>query len=814
MYNQGLVDGPGTSQYALSLSGVAPLPSGVAPLPSGLAPLPPTPGSSHGSPTVTDNIAEVKTVILNNPTTKGNLPSVEQVYNDDNQEVEFNLENMIEVNAKVLVDEGVELISLAGSAAGFGGDPDYEIASNIMYAVDNNIDIDTNKPNLFLVNDDRSGRLQWSTNTSFSPLRTQNALENDTSILDMFENIKIESSTSTVVNDQIDKVLTEYTGVASILATRDNTTATRTASKPNAPAQMGYIWGVGIVNWVRSNDPHDVDNVCYLCGEKMGQGNPTGIRTTDDWDYPEVEHKIPCTTAFTLFPSMDNLRWYYPYFTVDAGLTSRANAEYRAASVRGNDKSMLAWWVSFTPTSGNAGSTLTRDNAEKGTPFADNKSILSSDKFEYLRQLYISINRDRNTDINSPEYNNVKNLFKRFIKEKYGSSGGFNETVFNYSWNVICLWLMEFAGSHKTCNQRKSQYNLMTKTGRANARQRTYNGGIFRAPQPKKEIDLKFNVNNDSRINQTIISRHLLNIKSHYEICCGLYRNVSATDTLKGIRNEDRLNVYIRMHIWDNFRRIISYVTHIREEYFKTFSQSSNGIDKIERAIVVLNDKIVSIDQHKKKITDDKRVVMEQIKSRRVRQAHEAKIARELAALETELNDINTEITALDTKNNKLKADANIICGQAKEDKKAARAEMNNAKRALDEMVKKPNKKRRKRGGGGNYEDAVQRLRHAENELKYATSICNKACGLAGRSCDTVSGRPAAGLASSENPIRDRTGIRMQELIEGRGGTRRKRRRPKSKRTRRVRKSPRKSKRTRRARKSSRKKKTRRRSKK
>ena len=47
----------------------------------------------------------------------------------------------------------------------------------------------------------------------------------------MFDNIKIDESTSTNANVEIDKVLTEYTGVTSILATRDNTTSTNTAEK-------------------------------------------------------------------------------------------------------------------------------------------------------------------------------------------------------------------------------------------------------------------------------------------------------------------------------------------------------------------------------------------------------------------------------------------------------------------------------------------------------------------------------------------------------------------------------------------------------
>lgn len=809
--------------------------------PQGVAGLPPQPlqgssqGSYDGTPKDDGNILDetnetdiLKEVILDNPTTGILLPN-SQVYNNDDNDVaqcDVNLTDINQVNANAFVHEGREMISLRSDGLWRRPDEtDGDIAGTILAVADNNINIEEekNQPNKFLVNE--HGDILRSGGSNFSPGRYQFTNDTKNSVYDMFINIKIDESTSKSTNVEIDQVLTEHTGVTSILATRDNTTSTNTAEKPNAPAQMGYIWGSGIVDWVKRNDLDDDDNVCYLCGKKMEQRN--GDRGTDDWDYPEVEHKIPCTTAFTLFPSMDNLRWYYPYYSVVNGETSRADEDYRRRTPS-KDKSMLAWWLSFTPTTYKQ-DTVSRRNAKNGLEFND-KNQMSSNRFEYLRRLYISINKDRNTDINSPEYNNVKNLFKRFIKEKYGSSDGFNETVFNYSWNVICLWLMEFAGSHKTCNQRKSQYNLMTADGVIAAKTRKYNGGMHIGGSGKNSIDNAFNSNirlhgnkrNKYQITGGIIFNHLTSIKNHYVTCCELYQTVSSHNTLKSIHLGDKIEVYKRMHIWDNFRRIISYVKNIREAYFKAFSgSSSGGINKIEGAIDVVNKKIASIDQHKENLTAKKEMI--QAKSERLRQTQKGKIDTELAALDAELSDLKKELWALDTKKNKLIYDGTIICDKAKMDKKAAEAEKNHAKRALDEendnrdfddMGNNPKKKGRNGGGGGNYEDAVQRLRHAENELKYATSICNKACGLAGRSCDTVSGRPAAGLASSENPIRDRTGIRMQELIEGRGGTRRKRRQLKSKHTRRVRKTKRKSTRTRRLRKPSRKSKTRRRVKK
>lgn len=558
----------------------------------------------HETPNDLENISVeltqtdiLKEVILDNPITEI-LPINSQVYNndyDDDAQGDVNLTDINQVNANVFVHEGGEMISLALNS-NFGIPPDETdnvIAGTILAVADNNIDIEKkeNQPNKFLVNE--NGDILRSGGENFSPGRFEYTLETNNSVHDMFDNIKIDESTSTNANVEIDKVLTEYTGVTSILATRDNTTSTNTAEKPNAPAQMGYIWGTGIVNWVRSNDG-DRDNVCYLCGQKMEQGNHNADRGTDDWDYPEVEHKIPCTTAFTIFPSMDNLRWYYPYYTVKPGETSRASVGYRRTPV--NDKSMLAWWLSFTPTTYKP-SPLSRRNAESKQEFTGNQ--MSSDRFEYLRRLYISINRDQNHDITSHEYQNVKHLFRRFIQEKYGTSGvtSFNPTVFDYSWNVICLWLMEFAGSHKTCNQRKSQYNLMTAEGIREAKTRKYNGGRYIGGPKKKSIDDAFNrrisvKGQKQQITEGIIYNHLTSIKEHYVTCCTLYETVSSHNTLKRIHPGDKIEVYKRMHIWDNFRRIISYVKNIREEYFNNLSKSSNGrIDKINVAIGVVKEK-------------------------------------------------------------------------------------------------------------------------------------------------------------------------------------------------------------------------------
>ena len=755
----------------------------------------------HETPNDLENIVDeptqtdiLKEVILDNPITEI-LPINSQVYNndyDDDAQGDVDLTDINQVNANVFVHEGGEMISLALNS-GFGIPPDKTdnvIAGTILAVADNNIDIEQeeNQPNKFLVNN--NGELLRSGGENFSPGRLQYTLDTNNSVHDMFDNIKIDESTSTDANVEIDKVLTEHTGVTSILATRDNTTSTNTAEKPNAPAQMGYIWGSGIVEWVRSNDPNEPDNVCYLCGKTMEQGNRSPHRGTDDWDYPEVEHKIPCTTAFTIFPSMDNLRWYYPYYSVVNGETSRADEDYRRRTPS-KDKSMLAWWLSFTPTTykRNAES---RSKAGREQEFTGTNQM-SSDRFEYLRALYISINRDQNHDITSNVYQNVKNLFRRFIQEKYGTSGGtsFNRNVFDYSWNVICLWLMEFAGSHKTCNQRKSQYNLMTVEGVRAAKTRKYNGGMHIGGSGKNSIDDAFNSNihlhgnkrHKHQITGGIIFNHLTSIKNHYVTCCELYQTVSSHNTLKSINPGDKIEVYKRMHIWDNFRRIISYVKNIREAYFKAFSGSSSGrIYKINHAIGVVKEKIASIAEQYDVLYEKGNKIDSYIKSPRIRQVQNDEIARELAALNPELVDLNKELDDLFTKYRKLKSQDGKLTAELTDELPAVELQKtgSNSKQQLSPKTE------------------IMMLEAVGAYTTQPNSQLNS----------------QKHTASSRQKVLKRAIKRETRQNIGKGGTRRKRRQLKSKHTRRVRKTKRKSKRTRRLRKHSRKSKTRRRVKK
>ena len=298
---------------------------------------------------------------------------------------------------------------------------------------------------------------------------------------------------------------------------------------------------------------------------------------------------------------------------------------------------MLEWWTSFAPSKD-------RHNDRTDNP--------TTNIFRKVRILYISINKDHYTVIESEQFQNVKDLFKKYIEQTIGTNTRqFNDNVFNYSWNVICLWLMEFAGSHKTCNQRKSQYNLMTVPGRTAAISRTYNSKTSVIPERKREIDKNFtnNLRESAAINE--IERHLTAIYGHYQECCYKYRTVSSTL----LESE----VYQRMHIWDNFRRIIRYVNVIRDAYMNYLSgQGDNDWKKtkIIESIKIVEDKIMKVNTEKARINEE--LENHKSKSARIHGQFVSSANNQLADLEKEFI---TYKAKLDEYQEELKKDLNVL---------------------------------------------------------------------------------------------------------------------------------------------------------
>jgi len=424
----------------------------------------------------------------------------------------------------------------------------------------------------------QTAKPQQSANPDYSGDRTGCAL-NTPEIIKMFHTIDPKVSESTEANKQTkgtaEMVISEE-AAAQIAAKRDNTAANPQSKSPPAEAQMKYVWGKGIVDWVKGpikNNDIDRFNVCYLCGHKIlkernttSDGELKSIRGISDWDYPEVEHKIPCTTAFMLFPNMDNLRWYYPYYTPShnsrgISQTHRANPAYRCLEWT---KSMYELWMDYTPSTNFSGDRRDRTSVPNST------NITGSSRYFHLYKLYGAINGVSGENINDA-LNRVKDNFTAYIRSvssPHTQGMRINNTVVDYAWGVICLWLMELAGSHKACNQRKSQYNLMTSKGRTDAKKRTYDGSPV--------INSAFNTRLAKSDSQ--VPKHLCSIIQQYNNVCEEYLRVSAGTMFQGLDLDRQLELVKISHIWDNFRRMVLYIPD-----FSGSSSSSSSSSSLKR---------------------------------------------------------------------------------------------------------------------------------------------------------------------------------------------------------------------------------------
>ena len=406
--------------------------------------------------------------------------------------------------------------------------------------------------------------------------RTECAL-NTPEIIKMFHTIEPKLSESINTNAQINivtKMVISEDAAKRIKDKRDNTAANLQSKSPPAEAQMKYVWGKGIVDWVKGpikNNDIDRFNVCYLCGHKILEKRDTTseedlktARGPNAWDYPEVEHKIPCTTAFMLFPNMDNLRWYYPYYTPPRSSsgrtqTHRANLDHRDLPWT---KSMYELWMDYTPSTNFSGNRVPPSN-----------ETAPSSRYVHLYKLYGAINGVSGVSgekINDA-LNRVKNNFTAYIhsvSSDYTREMSINNTVVNYAWEVICLWLMELAGSHKACNQRKSQYNLMTSKGRSDAKKRTYVGS-------DDFINDAFDERNESLKKQ--VPKHLCSIIEQYNNVCSAYVSVSAGTMFKGLDPDRQLELVKISHIWDNFRRMVLYIHDFSDSSSSSSSDPNSG---------------------------------------------------------------------------------------------------------------------------------------------------------------------------------------------------------------------------------------------
>ena len=217
-------------------------------------------------------------------------------------------------------------------------------------------------------------------------------------------------------------------------------------------------------------------------------------------------------------------------------------------------------------------------NSKQSRTPPDTTNTTPESRYYHLLMLYAAINTltvNNESQTLTTRKANVKANFKAYIEtQKPRNSTNtlndavMNDAVMNYTWEVICLWLLEFAMSHKSCNQRKSQYNLMTFQGRNAAKNRTYTSG--NVIDGRKVTENAFN----ERLGQkSIVCSHLESIYNQYKAACNSYVfvssgtmfNVSDNDMSKSLKDA----VVRKSHIWDNLRRMVRYVSALKDEYDK-----------------------------------------------------------------------------------------------------------------------------------------------------------------------------------------------------------------------------------------------------
>jgi len=168
--------------------------------------------------------------------------------------------------------------------------------------------------------------------------------------------------------------------------------------------QMTDMWGKHVTNYAKSGDA-----TCYLCGKKI---YPFA-------SCPEMEHKLPVTTAYS---SMTHYR------RLDG---------YHGNHYKKDDKhvTMYDLWKVFVNDADNA-------------PALENLYKLINEQEKYDKEV-------------------VDILYRRIFNEFWSSTkySEFNvnthtEILYNFFYYFIKGWLLEFAYSHHTCNQSKSDFYI------------------------------------------------------------------------------------------------------------------------------------------------------------------------------------------------------------------------------------------------------------------------------------------------------------------------------------------------------------------
>ena len=209
--------------------------------------------------------------------------------------------------------------------------------------------------------------------------------------------LNMESNVS-ILNSKLKDIAKEVFNT--IMKPRKDCTSTSGTSGIKEQIQMQDMWGKELTKWAKK----DKETCCYLCGHKIV--NISG----KDGVVPEMEHKKPCTLAFTT-----------------GGLHYRALDLYKFDDKK---ETIYKQWKTFV-----------------------------NENLNNFKELYNLINcsNDYTKETINTSFNNIFKNFRDSIDVTINDQTDFFE-------ELIKFWLLEFAYSHHTCNQAKSSHDLIDDT--------------------------------------------------------------------------------------------------------------------------------------------------------------------------------------------------------------------------------------------------------------------------------------------------------------------------------------------------------------
>jgi hypothetical protein len=233
------------------------------------------------------------------------------------------------------------------------------------------------------------------------------------------------------------------------------------------PRQFIDAWGSTINDWAScKNGQFPVCPCCYLCRLPIVSKELYGGQ-------PEMEHVIPCLLAFSNFPNMDILRYYYPFIlgpnvgSIDKNDIDITMDNWEIKYLQNTTDRVYSHGFGSSDNLQSLRATTAERNADgQKSMYSFWQEFLVTPAYnQIMKELYLAINCPNDGTDEAGCVTAVKNAFRAYItgtsfSPLYNNVDGAFNRIFEFAFAVILVWLYEHAYSHRICNQRKSDIPL------------------------------------------------------------------------------------------------------------------------------------------------------------------------------------------------------------------------------------------------------------------------------------------------------------------------------------------------------------------